>query len=624
MAAREYWADRYVEKKQRAEDAVRLIKPGQRVFIGSYCGEPQYLVRQFFLQAPRFTDIEIVRLMAMENIPLSLIADQTKDQNLNIRSFYNGSLMPEGLAQSRRFTTPMNLFEIPPLFRQRKLYIHVALVQTAPPDDFGWMSLGVSVDVTQAAALSADIVIAQVNPRMPRVMGNSFLHVNDVDVIVEHDEPIISVPKTPESEAVQKIARHAAMLIEDGSTLQAGIGPVHQAVFTALCDKNDLGLHSQFITDEVMHLVAKGVITNRCKGLNDDKLVASSAIGTNFLYEFLDDNPSVEFHPSDYVSSPAVLLQNNKMTAMNVAMMMDLTGQVAADALARQHYLGINGMLDFMRGAALSSGGKSIMMLTSTSEDGKKSHIVPMLDKTAVVVPRSDVRYVVTEYGAVNLHGKSLQERVMAMISLAHPDFREELFIQAREIGLIGKERVLSESIHGIYPLNLEETREINGEKVTVRPAKPVDIRRIQEHFYAMHPNDIYSRFMHAKTRFVRDEIEEKSQIDYINNLTIVVVIGEFGFGRIVGVGEYLLEKAGNTAEVAFSISKEWQGRGLGKILLQKLSAAARENGISQFVAYTSPQNKKMIELFKSLPYKISNAYESGFVVLRCRFETVS
>jgi len=615
------WVDRYVGKKKTAEEAISLIKPGQRVFFGSYCGEPQHLVRHFFLQTLKFTDVEVVRLMAMESSPLTLVADQTNDQNLNIRSFYSGSLMSKRLARDMRFITPVNLFAIPPLFKHRKLYIHVALIQVTPPDDFGWMSLGVSVDITRAAALSADLVVAQVNPAMPRVMGDSFIHVNDVDVIVEHEEPLISILKPARPEAAKKIARQVAMLLEDGSTIQTEIGPVSQAVLAALGDKNDLGVHSQFITDEIMHLVSKGVITNKFKEFNDGKTVASNAVGTGILYDFIDDNPSIAFHPSDYVNSPALILRNHKMVSVNNVMVMDLTGQVATDALAASHYSGVNGIIDFMRGATLAKGGKSILTLTSTSGGGKKSHIVPMLKETAIVVPRVDVHYVVTEYGAVNLHGKSLQERAMAMISLAHPDFRNELFLKAREIGLLGKERILSESIHGIYPLKIEETREIDGEKVTIRPAKPVDMRRIQEHYYNMDHGDIYSRFMHAKNRFIQNEIERKSQIDYINNLTIVVVIGEFGFGKIIGIGEYIIEKAGNTAEIAFSISRKWQGKGLGRILINKLSKAAMENGIAGIVAYTSPQNRKMIELFKTLPYKTTNVYEDGFIVLRCSFE---
>jgi GNAT superfamily N-acetyltransferase len=301
-------------------------------------------------------------------------------------------------------------------------------------------------------------------------------------------------------------------------------------------------------------------------------------------------------------------------------MAIDLTGQVAADAISLNHFSGVTGMLDFIRGASWKEDGKSILMLTSTTADGKKSRIVPTLNDTAIVVPRGDVQYVVTEFGAVNLFGKSLQERAMALISIAYPDFREELFFEARKMGLLGAERTLSESMQGIYPINLEETREIDGVSITIRPAKPVDERRIQEHFYTQDKDDIYSRFFQAKTRFVRGDMESMFQIDYIKNLTILAVVGEFGFGKVVALGEYLLEPAKNIAEVAFSVSKEWQGKGLGKILMQKLSEAAREHGISGLMAYTLPRNQGMIKLFKSLPYKTKTVYDGEVVELTCMF----
>jgi GNAT superfamily N-acetyltransferase len=370
-----------------------------------------------------------------------------------------------------------------------------------------------------------------------------------------------------------------------------------------------------------MHLFSRGVITNRKKGFNEGKMVAASAIGSEDLYEFLNDNPAIEFHPSDYVNDPAVISRHNKMVSMSVAMTIDLTGQVAADALPYNHFSGVTGMLDFMRGAVQSKEGKSILMLPATTMQGKKSRVVPILDDAAVVVPRGDVHYVVTEYGAVNLFGKSLQERAMAMISVAHPDFRDELFYEAKKMGLLSAERTLSESIHGIYPIHLEETIEIDGEAIAVRPAKPVDERRIQEHFYNLDKDDVVARFFHEKTSFVHDEVEGVSLIDYIKDLTMLAVIGEFGFGRVVGVGEYLLDPATNVAEVAFSISKPYQGKGLGKVLLNKLASAARDNGISGLIAYTSPQNKGMIKLFRILPYKIDSFFDGEMLKLSCKFD---
>jgi len=456
---------------------------------------------------------------------------------------------------------------------------------------------------------------------MPRVLGQSFIHVNDVDAVVEHDEELLTIGQMPELETANTIGQLVARLVDDGSTLQIGPGVTSQATLLALSDKNDLGIHSQYLTDDVMHLVARGAITNRKKGFNDGKLVASSAIGSQLLYEYIHDNPSIDFYPSDYVNDPGIIARHNKMVCMNVGMSMDLTGQMAADAFSHNYYSGVTGMLDFMRGASRSPGGKSIVLLTSTFAKGKQSRIVPMLENTAVVVPRGDVHYVVSEYGVVNLFGKSFQERAMAMISIAHPDFREELFFRAKEMGLLGPERTLKESIHGIYPVKLEETRKIADIDVVFRPAKPVDERRIQEHFYSLDKDDVVARFFHEKHSFFRDDLSGMLQIDYVNDMTMLAVVGEVGFGRVIGLGEYLLVPSTNMAEVAFSVSREYQGNKIGKILLFKLAQAALENGISGVFAMTSPNNRGMIRLFKSLPYKVKSVFEDGMVILSCRFD---
>jgi acyl-CoA hydrolase/GNAT superfamily N-acetyltransferase len=622
MALKTYWADKYVENRRSAAEALRLIKPAQRVFIGSSCGEPQHLVRELSELSDRFKEIEIIRLMTLETTPLTLIANKSQDHNLNLRSFYLGSAKPRSIARNKRFITPIHMSAIPRLFKSRMLPIHVALIQVSPPDDFGWMSLGISVDITLAAAQSADLVIAQVNTHMPRVLGNSFIHVNDVDLFVEHSEPLLSIGGNPELAAANDMARLIAQrLIEDGSTIAIGLGTTSESVMLALSDKNDLGIHTLYMTDDVMRLVATGVVTNTKKGLHDGKSIACSAIGSSNLYEFLNDNPSVEFHPCDHVCDPAVIARNQKMVAMSVVMTLDLTGQVAADAMPSTHFSGVTGICDFMRGAFQSPGGKSILMLPSTAAQGKQSRIVPMLTDTAVVVPRGDTQYVVTEFGAVNLFGKSLQERAMALISIAHPEFREELFFEAKKMGLLGSDRTLHESIHGVYPIHLEETIDIDGEAVTVRPVKPVDERRIQEHFYNLEENDIIARFFYDKTNFLKEEMEDVSQIDYVKDLTIVALVGEFGFGRVVGVGEYLIDPNTNIAEIAFSISKEYKKKGLGKVILKKLAAAARENGIAGLVAYVAPDNNAMIKLFNHLPYPVTTSFDGEMLALKCLFD---
>ncbi|MDD2603280.1 MAG: GNAT family N-acetyltransferase [Desulfobacterales bacterium] len=621
MARTGYWADHYAENRCTPQEGVALLRPGQRIFIGASCGEPQALVRALAESAERFTDLEIVRLLALESTPLTRLAGEIKTQSFNIRNFYLGSAKPRRLAPHLRFITPMNLSSIPLLFKSRRMPLHAALIQVSPPDDFGWMSLGVSVDITLAAAQTADLVIAQVNPRMPRTLGRTFIHVNDVHRFVEYEEPLLTVESPPEMEAANIIGRLIARLIDDGSTIQVSPGATTKALLLALENKNDLGVHSEYITNGMMHLFSKGVITNRLKGNKEGRLVATAAIGTADLYEFLDDNPAVDFQPSDYVCDPGIIASHFRMVSMNVAMAMDLTGQAAADAQHNNMFTGVTGMLDFVRGAARAEGGKSILMLPSTAAGGQRSRIVPLLEDTAVVVPRGDVHYVVTEYGVVNLFGKNLQERAMAMISIAHPDFRSELFHRAQKMGLLGAERTLSESFQGVYPVRLEKQIDIDGQIVTIRPAKPVDERRIQEHFYNLHKEDVVARFFHEKTTFVRDEVEEVSQIDYIKDLTLLALVGEIGFGRVVAVAEYLLLPAKNVAEVAFSVDHRWQGKGLGKLMMCNLADAARENGIAGLVAYTNPNNQGMIRLFRSLPYKVHTTFEADMVHLSCRFD---
>jgi RimJ/RimL family protein N-acetyltransferase len=388
----------------------------------------------------------------------------------------------------------------------------------------------------------------------------------------------------------------------------------------ALSNKNDIGIHSQYLSDAIMHLFSIRVITNKKKGFNNGKLVASAAVGSSLLYQFLDDNPSIEFYPSDYTNNPGIIGRHNKMVTLNTAMAIDLTGQVAADALPFNNYTGINGLLDFTRGAAMSEGGKSILMMTSTMDHGQKSRIVPRLAEHAVVVPRGDVQFVATEYGVVNLFGKTLQERVLALVSIAHPDFRDELFAAGKEMGLIDSDRKFKEAIKGVYPLKYEETIVIKDIPITFRAAKPTDERFIQEHYYTMNRGDIVSRFFHEKKSFAYDQIETTYEIDYINDLTIVATIGELGFEKIIAVGEYFRNTIINMAEVAYSVSKEYQGMGIANVLQKKLNQGAIDNGIKGLIAYTSPHNKGMIRLFHKQPYKITTEKNDDMLILTCLF----
>jgi acyl-CoA hydrolase/RimJ/RimL family protein N-acetyltransferase len=624
MMAEQGNPNRYKIKRKTAKEAISMIGSGQRVFVGSSCGEPQHLVDALLDHKGYISDLEVMRLLSLEGAITALYSDQAYGRNFTVRSIYQGSGSTENLSGSRRFLTPMNISAIPRLFKSRQLPIHFALIQVSPPDEYGYVSLGISVDITMAAVRAADVVIAQVNPRMPRTLGQSFIHMDNIDVFVEKEEALMTVLDFAEHEASEAIAKLIANLIEDGSTFQLGLGESTEAILKALSAKNDLGVHTQFMTDGIMGLVLNGNITNRYKEIDEGKVVVTTAIGTETLYRFLHINPCIEFHPSDYVHSPVTIAKNPRMVSINVATAMDLTGQVAADALPQNHFSGVTGMVDFVTGAIHAEGGKSIIVIPSRTMDDMKSRIVPELESGAVVIPRSDVYWVVSEYGAANLFGKNLQERAMAMISLAHPDVRDELFQRAKETGLIGLERTLKESLFGVYPAHLEEVCIIDGIKVTIRPVKTVDIRHIQEHFYHMEEKDIESRFFQLRRSFYQDHMEVMSNIDYIKNMTVVAFTGEGNFGEIIGIGEYILESGKDTAEVAFSLAKKWKGKGVGKRILDKLGEAARSNGIAGFVAYTSMRNAAMIKLFKRLPYRITSKFDGEFLILSGRFDELA
>ena len=611
----------YQSKLCTAEESVRMIRSGQRVFIGSSCGEPQHLVNALMDNAEYFSDVEIVRLLSLEGSLMALMADEYQGHKFNVRSIYQGSDQTKSLRANKKFITPITLSAVPGLFKKKLLPLHFALIQVSPPDDHGWMSLGISVDVTLAAAQSAGMVIVQVNPTMPRIPGYGFINVNDVDMIVEKQEELLSAFDLPNYESADEIASITANLVSDGSTIQLGLAELSQSIAKALGKKNDLGVHTEILTDDLMQLVSNGVITNRDKGLNEGKLIASGAIGSKEFYQSLDNNVAVEFRPSDYVNHPAIISQNNKLVAINFARTMDLSGQVYADALPQNHFSGITGMFDFILGASMSPGGKSIIVIPARSIDGKSSRIISRRNFGSIVIPKGYVSYVVSEFGMVNLLGKNIEERAMAMISLAHPDYRDELFHDAQDTGLIDRNRTLTESLFGVYPSRMEETREIKGQLVTFRPTKAVDGRLIQEYFYSLDEKDIQARFFGNRRRFFREDMEGIFQVDYIKNLSIVAVTGEVGFEKIIGLGEYALGQ-GTEPEVAFSVSRQWQHQGIASILLEKLTEAARENSFTGLLAYTQTNNTGMIKLFNKLPYKVDAVLEGGLLLLKCNFES--
>lgn len=428
------WRSIYNQRSVTAEEAVKVIKSGNRVVIGHATGEPQLLVKALVERKEHLENVEIVHMVAMGKAEY---AKPGMEPHFRHNALFVGGTTRAAVNEGRADYTPCFFHEIPRLF-ENELPVDVALVQVSPPDEHGYCSFGVSVDYTKPAAEQAKIVIAEVNDQMPRTLGDSFLHVSEFDFFVENSVPLIELPQPKITEVEQAIGENVAALVEDGSTLQLGIGAIPDAVLLFLKEKVDLGIHTEMFSDGVVELVEAGVITGKRKSLYPNKIVANFLMGTKKLYNFVHNNPAVMMFSVDYTNDPFVVSQNEKMVSINSALQVDFTGQVCADSIGSRQYSGVGGQVDFVRGASRSKGGKSIIALPSTAGGGKMSRIAPVLTEGAsVTTSRNDVHYIVTEYGAANLRGKSVRERAEALIAIAHPDFRAELRKEAVKLNLV-------------------------------------------------------------------------------------------------------------------------------------------------------------------------------------------
>ncbi|WP_312419798.1 acetyl-CoA hydrolase/transferase family protein [Anaerospora hongkongensis] len=428
------WRMAYQNKLVSAEQAIQVVKSGDRVVTGHACGEPSALVEALVARAPELSAVEIVHMVAMGP---AKYAQPGMEASFRHNALFVGASTRKAVEEKRADYTPCFFSEIPRLFREKLLPVDVALIQITPPDEEGFCSYGLSADYTVAAAECAATVIAQVNAKMPRT-GGVKIHLDAIDFLVEKEEPLLEL-KPPAIGAIEKqIGEHVASLIADGSTLQLGIGAIPDAVLLFLTGKKDIGIHSEMFSDGVVGLAESGVITNKQKTINPGKFMAAFLMGTRKLYDFIDGNPLVELQPVDYINDPCVIGQHDNMVSINSALQVDLMGQVNAEMIGSRQFSGIGGQVDFVRGVSRAKNGKSIIALPSTAAGGRVSRIACELDRGAAVsTSRNDVHYIVTEYGIANLRGKSLRERTLALIGIAHPDFRESLLAEAKDKGMI-------------------------------------------------------------------------------------------------------------------------------------------------------------------------------------------
>src|SRR5271166_486720 len=420
------WETHYKNRLMTADEALRFVRSGMRVYIQPGCAEPETLVEALMRRGPSVHDVEIVHMMTMGCAPY--VAPEMEG-HFRHNAIFIGPNVRSAINDGRADYTPIYLSEIEGLFETGAMPIDVALIEVSPPDSHGYCSFGVGVDTTLTAAKCARWVVAQVNDQMPRTYGDSFIHVSDIDVVVDSSRPLCALKKLEITDLHVVIARNVASLIEDGAVLQTGIGGIPDAVLPFLNDRRDLGVHSELVSDNVIPLIEAGVITGARKNYKPRKIILGFALGSKRQFDFVDNNPIFEFHPTAYTNDPGLIARNDNMVAINSALQVDLTGQVCSDSIGTQFYSGIGGQVDFIRGASRSKGGKPIIAISSTAKNGAISRIVPMLSPGAgVVTSRGLIRYVVTEYGVAYLHGKTIRQRAQAMIDIAHPKFREELY----------------------------------------------------------------------------------------------------------------------------------------------------------------------------------------------------
>ena len=494
----------------------------------------------------------------------------------------------------------MFLSEISSLFSDGTLALDAALVNVSPPDEFGYCSLGAAVDISMSAVRNCQQVVAQINPQVPRTAGHSYIHISEITACIEASEPLVEVSPPPIDSVAERIGQYVSMLVDDGATLQFGIGKIPSATLKYLCHHKDLGIHSEMLTDSVIELLSSGAVTNKKKTFHPGKVVTSFAIGSRKLYDLIDNNPHIEFYPSSYVNKPTNIAKNDNMIAINSALEVDLTGQVVADSLGYDFYSGIGGQVDFVTGASISKGGKPIIALPSTAKDETISRITPRISEGAgVVTSRGNVQYVVTEYGIASLKGKSIRERALELIRVAHPKFRAQLLEEVRKHYWVPHyQEKYPTDIPELGAIQLKRLN-IQGETFYMRPLNPADERRLQEFFYSHTKETLRLRYNYDPKQMSREKSCNLVSVDQSADVALCIVKQDGSRITIQAVGRFYLEPVSNTCEVAFVTRETQQGKGMASRLLNQLIDIAKARGIEKMMAYVRGENKPMITIFE-------------------------
>jgi RimJ/RimL family protein N-acetyltransferase len=501
------------------------------------------------------------------------------------------------------------------------VHLDFALIQVSKPDNNGFFSLGTNIDISKAAVKNAMKVVAQVNFNMPRTLGDSFIHLKDIDYIIEHDSELIEAEEFDEDyERALQAAENAATIVDNFSTIQIGFGHTTKLVIKMLSEHKGLGIHSEIFYDDFVDLIRSGTITCKRKTFNPDKVIVSFVHGTKKSYEFIDNNPFVEFHPVDYTNNPYIISQNKNFIAINSAFEVDLSGQVNSEAIGYKIESGIGGFVEFNFGATFSKGGKSIIVIPSVTKDGKKSRIVPEIKEGfGVTISKANIHYIVTEFGLAYLFGKTLRERALSLISIAHPDFREELFEFAKKKGIIPSNQVMP--LMGTnYPKKYETNFTTKtGIKIFVRPLKSEDEDQLRRLLYSYSLEKIYQRFF----CFIKDFTHERTQCMVNINYDYDMALGCFFEDELIATAGYFYDSSEHIGEIAFMVKKEFQGEGIATFLNNYLMQIAKERGLRGFKSYVLRQNNAMLNVFHKAGYqlKVTDISDMNIFELELYFE---
>lgn len=607
------WRQFFVDRVTTAEEAIRLLRPGRRIFIGSGAAEPVALVDAMVRCGTHLADNEVLHILTLGPAPYA--APDCADR-FRHNAFFIGSNTRTAVREGRADFTPVFLSEVPSLLRSGRAPVDAALVQVSLPDAEGFASLGVSVDVVRAAVDSARIILAEVNPRMPRTRGDTQLDLRRCAALVPVDTPLLQrLP--PEPDAVSRaIGELVADLVPDGATLQVGIGRAPSAILAALRGHLDLGVHTEMLSDGIMDLVRAGAVTGRRKSLLPGKLVASFLMGSEALYAWADQNEQLHMAPSDWVNDPQVIAQNDRMVSINTALAVDLTGQVAADTLDGGFDSGIGGQVDFLRGAARSKAGRSLIVFPSLARDGTVSRIQPVLPEGATVVTsRGDVRYIVTEYGVADLWGKSVRERALALVAIAHPDHREELLAAAKR-----RHWVLPDQPVPRVPFETRHWDEMlpDGAQVRVRAARQTDESKVHALLYALSPESVYQRYFTARQIHPRAEV--LAVLDSDPRSSCALVAERVEDGSVLGVARYDLDQTSRMGELGMVVAEGWQRRGVGTALVQRLVEVGKRHGMKGLRADVLMSNRGMIGVLRRVGLREVPLPECGIYDLQFSF----